>query len=175
MKRLKYLAIVFASVMVFSCGSKEEKKSVAKAPTAPEMTETTTEPTKDITDDAVVEIMIHGTDKMTFDLKKIEVKAGQKVKLTLMHTGKMAKNVMGHNFVLLKNGVDMPTFASKAASASDHDYIPENTDAVIAYTKLLGGGEQDTIEFTAPEAGVYDFLCTFPGHYALMKGKFIVE
>ncbi|HBX64839.1 MAG TPA: azurin, partial [Balneolaceae bacterium] len=26
-----------------------------------------------------------------------------------------------------------------------------------------------------PEAGTYDFICSFPGHYALMKGKFIVE
>ncbi|MEM6771051.1 MAG: plastocyanin/azurin family copper-binding protein, partial [Bacteroidota bacterium] len=27
----------------------------------------------------------------------------------------------------------------------------------------------------APAAGEYDFICTFPGHYGVMKGKFIVE
>ena len=29
--------------------------------------------------------------------------------------------------------------------------------------------------FLPPKKGVYDFICSFPGHYAMMKGKFIVE
>jgi azurin len=40
---------------------------------------------------------------------------------------------------------------------------------------MIGGGEQTTITFDAPEKGVYDFICSFPGHVALMQGKFIVE
>ena len=40
---------------------------------------------------------------------------------------------------------------------------------------MIGGGESVTIEFDAPEAGTYDFLCTFPAHFAMMKGKFIVK
>jgi azurin len=40
---------------------------------------------------------------------------------------------------------------------------------------LIGGGESTTIEFEAPEKGEYTFLCTFPGHFGLMNGKFIVE
>ena len=47
--------------------------------------------------------------------------------------------------------------------------------SIIAATKLLGGGETDTVIFDAPAAGTYEFLCSFPGHYAIMKGKFIVE
>ncbi len=63
-----------------------------------------------------------------------------------------------------------------AASAEETDYIPsEYKDQILEHTKMLGGGESDTIEFEAPAAGTYDFLCTFPGHYALMQGKFIVE
>ncbi|MCB0632702.1 MAG: azurin, partial [Lewinella sp.] len=26
-----------------------------------------------------------------------------------------------------------------------------------------------------PAPGTYDYICSFPGHYALMQGKFIVE
>ena len=48
-------------------------------------------------------------------------------------------------------------------------------DEVIVYTKLLGGGESDTITFDAPEKGYYTFLCTFPGHWGLMKGKLVVK
>jgi azurin len=40
---------------------------------------------------------------------------------------------------------------------------------------MIGGGESDTITFDAPEAGTYVFLCTFPGHYQVMRGEFIVE
>ncbi|CDF78056.1 azurin [Formosa agariphila KMM 3901] len=183
MKYLKLTVLMLSSTFLMNCGGKEEKKksfsydTEVEAPATPAVAttpETTTADTAEATD-GVVEIMLHGDDKMTFNLKEIKVKAGQKVKLTLMHTGKMPKNVMGHNFVLLNKGVELSTFASKAASAADHEYVPEGSEDVIVYTKLLGGGESDVIEFDAPEAGTYDFLCSFPGHYALMKGKFIVE
>ena len=82
---------------------------------------------------------------------------------------------MGHNFVLLKPGVKINDFAQKAVDAKENDYIPENTDDLIVHTELIGGGEQTTITFDAPEKGVYDFICSFPGHVALMQGKFIVE
>ena len=48
------------------------------------------------------EIVITGNDTMQFDLKAFEVKAGEKVSLTLKNTGKLPKIAMGHNLVLLK-------------------------------------------------------------------------
>lgn len=121
-------------------------------------------------------IVIKGSDAMQFDVKEVKVKAGQKVKLTLTHSGKLAKTAMGHNFVLLKTGTDIASFASKAAAARETEYIPKSEEAsIIAHTKLVGGGESDTIEFTAPKKGTYTYICSFPGHYALMKGTFIVE
>lgn len=118
-------------------------------------------------------IVINSNDQMQFDLKEIRVKAGEKVKLTLNHTGKFGKDVMGHNFVLLTAGTNVAKFATAAMSLKDKEYIPGQ--GVLAHTKLIGGGESTTIEFTAPKKGTYDFICSFPGHYAMMKGKFIVE
>ena len=70
----------------------------------------------------------------------------------------------------------MGNFAQEAMKAKDNDYIPSGlTGEIIAYTKMLGGGESDTIIFNAPPIGTYNFLCSFPGHYAIMNGKFIVE
>ena len=46
---------------------------------------------------------------------------------------------------------------------------------VIAHTKLLGPGESDEITFKVPDAGVYDFICTFPGHFGTMRGKIVAE
>ena len=86
----------------------------------------------------------------------------------------MEKAMMGHNFVLLKKGVSLRDFAESAITAKENDYIPAGTD-FIAHTGLIGGGESSSVTFDAPAAGTYDFLCSFPGHYGIMRGKFIVE
>ncbi len=124
----------------------------------------------------VMEITIEGNDQMQFNLDEIKVKAGQTVKLTLKHVGKMTVEQMGHNWVLLKKGTDIMDFGQKAATAKESGYIADSQkDKVIVKTALLGGGEEDTIEFEAPEKGTYDFICSFPGHVMIMQGKFIVE
>ena len=123
----------------------------------------------------VANVAITSNDGMRFDVRKINVSSGQKVRVTLTHTGKLDKRIMGHNVVFLTNGVKPSAFAVKAAAARDNDYIPEGTTQVIAHTKMIGGGETAIIEFIAPEAGTYNYICSFPGHYAMMKGKLIVE
>jgi azurin len=41
---------------------------------------------------------------------------------------------------------------------------------------LLDHGTSETLRFEAPETpGAYPFLCTFPGHWILMKGEMIVK
>lgn len=121
-----------------------------------------------------IKIILNSNDLMRFDKNMLLVQSGQKITLTLNHIGKMDKLIMGHNFVLLKKDVDVMAFAEKAVLAKNNEYIPEG-DEVIVYTKLLGGGESDTITFDAPEKGYYTFLCTFPGHWGLMKGKLVVK
>jgi len=123
----------------------------------------------------VNKIIITSDDYMKFNTSKITVKSGKLVRLTLKHIGKLDVQLMGHNFVLLKNNVDIIEFANKAAMASKNQYIPVESDEVIVYTDMIGGGQETTIEFLPPDVGVYDFICSFPGHYAMMKGKFIVE
>lgn len=120
-------------------------------------------------------INLGSNDQMQFDKNELRVKVGQKVTLILTHNGQMDKNAMGHNFILLEQGVDVDQFALKAMQARDTEYIPEDKSEIIAYTSLIGGGESTSIIFDAPEKGTYDYICSFPGHYALMRGKFIVE
>lgn len=176
MKNLNRILLVLTSVAMISCGEKkEEKESITIGDNNQSETTATSSKEQTSSDQDVTEVSLAGTDQMQFDKNEIRVKAGQTVRLTFTHTGQMAENVMGHNFVLLEQGTDINEFGQKAATAADSDYIPENTDQVIAHTEIIGGGESTTIEFKAPEAGTYDFICSFPGHYALMKGKFIVE
>lgn len=177
---------IFLALSVFamvSCGDEKkqddsEKITIGEDRTEEATTTTTSENTSvdtTATNGEVVELEITGNDQMQFNKKEFRVKAGQTVRLTLTHVGEMPKNVMGHNWVLLKKGTDISDFGQKAVAAADNDYIPEGGDQVIAHTELVGGGESSTIEFTAPAAGTYDFICSFPGHYAVMQGKFIVE
>lgn len=166
------LLMLFALLATVACNNAPDSTEEGSSASAMEDTSPTAAG-EDSTGDAV-EIELLANDQMQFDKNEIRVKAGQKVTLTLKHTGQMTKEAMGHNFVLLKQGTDMAAYAQQAMAAKDNGYIPEG-DATIVHTKLLGGGESDTITFDAPAAGTYDYICSFPGHYALMKGKFIVE
>ena len=124
--------------------------------------------------EAQSKISINSYDSMQFSQKILKAKANQQITLTLYHKGTMNKQVMGHNFVLLKKNVDVESFARKAMLAKDNDFITDESD-VIAYTRLIGGGESDTIVFTVDKPGVYIYLCTFPGHSQLMRGKLLIE
>ena len=124
-------------------------------------------------------ITITGNDTMQFDVKEFTVKAGANVELTFKNVGKLPKLAMGHNLVILKEGVSPLKFGQKimGMGASPTNPLPkESLDEVIAATKLLGPGESEKLSFTAPkQAGLYQFLCSFPGHYAIMRGVMVVE
>lgn len=172
MKIAKYIMGVVFAMLILCCGSEKKKKKEGFS------YETKSNINDGVKEDSnVINIVLTGDDLMKFDKTEIKAKAGKKVKLTLRHKGKMASNVMGHNVVILKKGVNVVAFAGKAAIARETDYIPTDDakDDIIAHTSLIGGGQTTAVEFDAPAVGTYDFICSFPGHYALMKGKFIVE
>jgi azurin len=53
------------------------------------------------------------------------------------------------------------------------NYVPANDARVIAFTKIIGGGETTSVTFPASKltkGGDYTFICTFPGHYVIMRG-----
>ena len=170
MKLFKYFLLsVLIITILTACGGEEKKKEDAKK------VKIGTKKEEKKVDENVANVVLTGNDLMQFDKNEIRVKAWQKVKLTLRHIGKLDINVMGHNVVILKQGVVPSEFAAKAATEKDNRYLPIDSQDIIAHTDLIGGGQVTTIEFDAPTAGTYDFLCSFPAHFALMKGKFIVE
>ena len=160
----------FSILLIISCGSdeKKEKKEKFKYERTNEVSEKIP-----INNPDDFRVILNSFDNMIYDKNKIEVNSGKNIILTLNHKGKVSKEFMGHNFVLLKKGVNIDEYAKKAVLAKSNDYIP-NSDETIAYTKMLGGGESTTISFLAPEAGIYNYICSFPGHYMLMRGELIV-
>jgi len=126
--------------------------------------------------DKVCKVEITGSDAMQYDKKDIAV-AGDctSVEVTLKHSGKLPAQAMGHNWVLAKTA-DMQGVVNDGMGAGfAANHIKAGDSRVIAHTKIVGGGQSDSVTFptTVLKKGeAYSFFCTFPGHSALMKGSF---
>ena len=164
---MKIKSILFLSLFIVSCNNSNNTKEKFQYERVKE--EATTVQSNTMSNN----VILNSNDQMKFDKKIIRVNSNQKITLTLNHNGRFPASSMGHNFVLIKKDVDVNEYALRAAGARNSEYVPEG-DNEIAYTKMLGGGESDTITFDAPEPGTYVFICSFPGHYQLMMGEFIV-
>ncbi|WP_222564051.1 azurin [Novilysobacter antarcticus] len=116
---------------------------------------------------------LEGSDAMKYNLSQIDVsKSCKSFTINLKHTGKLPKNVMGHNVVIAKpadmKGID----ADGMKAGIDADYVKAGDTRVIAHSKVVGGGESTSVSFDPAKltAGPYSFFCSFPGHSAIMKG-----
>ena len=109
---------------------------------------------------------------MQFDKKELKVKAGQQVKLIF----KNEKCPLQHNFLLLKPGTTEKVGALADKMITEPDamkkaYIPKSDDILVKSKKLIGPTQSEEFNFKAPEKpGDYPYICTFPGHWRLMKG-----
>lgn len=178
-----YVVVVFGlAIMMASCvqtpDSENREPGTAKKqedPLTKEENQNDSPKTEESIPDTV-NLEITGNDLMKFNKDELKVHEGQVVVLTLKHVGRTSKESMGHNWVLLKMGIDRDAFGQAAVNANETDHIPQEfVNDIIAHTKMLGGGESDTITFKAPRKGTYTYLCSFPGHYAVMHGKFTVQ
>jgi azurin len=122
-------------------------------------------------------VVIHSTDQMTYDLKTITVpQTCQRFTVSLKHTGTLPKNIMGHNWVLAKKEDIKGVTTDGAAAGEADDYIQPGDKRVLAHTRLIGGGETDSVTFDTDvlQAGqAYEFFCSYPFHSTMMKGGLI--
>ena len=182
MKKLFFIPAAAAVLFLASCGGNgsndngtattEDTTSAAAAPAEAPGADIPGIDTVAVTD----HIQLDGMDDMKYDRTLFKVKAGQKITLDFKNIGKQPAAAMSHNVVILQQGTDVQAFGEAAIPAAATEHIPASMSTdVIAHTKLLGPGESDEITFTLPDAGVYDFICTFPGHFGTMKGKIVAE
>jgi azurin len=160
MKKSLLLATALAALVTSGCGQKDASTQAAAAPAGPRVIEIT------------------AGDTMKYDVTAIEARPGEDLKVVLTNNGTQPKEVMGHNWVLLKAGTDIAAFDAAALNSKDTGYIPAALkDEIIAHIDLLGPRKSGEVDFKAPAApGEYPFLCTFPAHYqAGMKGTLTVK
>ena len=122
------------------------------------------------------QLEISGNDQMQYDKQTLTVAAScAQITLTLHHTGKLPREAMGHNWVLV-HGADFDAVANAGMGAGlANDYVAPADKRVLAHTKTIGGGQTTSITFPTSilkAGGDYRYLCTFPGHNILMRGTF---
>jgi azurin len=111
-------------------------------------------------------------ETMTFDKKELTVPAGSRVTLTLKNNA--TSPVMTHNWILVQKGKVEEVGQAAVTVPADQGHLPKNA-AIIAHTPLSKPGETVTVTFDAPPPGTYEFVCSTPGHYMLMRGTFTVQ
>ena len=111
---------------------------------------------------------------MQFAPRELRAKAGAKVRLIFDNP-----DLMLHNLVLLAPGTEEEIGALADALAAQPDgqaknYVPASPK-VLQATPLVAPNSKAELTFTAPAApGAYPFICTFPGHWRVMRGVLIV-
>ncbi|WP_229208485.1 plastocyanin/azurin family copper-binding protein [Dyadobacter psychrophilus] len=117
--------------------------------------------------EAGVTIIMGTKPGLKFDKEILEVKAGSKVKLVFNNNDDMLHNLVitapGKGEEVGQNAMDMGLNGTNAG------YIPDSK-SVLFHTCLIQPETSQTIYFTAPKAGDYPFICSFPGHSFVMKG-----
>ena len=112
-----------------------------------------------------------------FKYNKAELEAPAGSKITIKFSNKTdAAAAVNHNLVIVKPGQEESVGNNGTAAGDANGWIKADDPGIIAHTKLIKGGESDSVTFDAPAAGSYTYMCTFPGHYAGgMKGKLTIK
>ena len=115
-------------------------------------------------------------ERMLYDLKQFEVRAGQPVKLKFVNP-----DAISHNLVIIRPGTEEAVGLEVNRMIADPKqieigrYIPE-TDAILFHTEMVPPNSGETLRFIAPkEPGNYPYICTFPSHWTIMKGVMVVK
>jgi putative heme-binding domain-containing protein len=113
-------------------------------------------------------------ERMSYDQDVVAVQAGKPVEFVLQNS-----DLMPHNFVIAQPGsleeigLLAEAHAQESAFAARH-YVPQSPK-ILAAAKLMLPRESQRLSFHAPSAaGVYPFVCTYPGHWRRMYGALYV-
>ena len=113
-------------------------------------------------------------EQMRYDLDRIVVQAGKPVQILFENI-----DMMPHNFVVTQPGAleEIGLLAEATATSPDaarRQYIPASGKILLS-SRLLQPRENQKLDFTAPaQAGVYPYVCTYPGHWRRMYGALYV-
>lgn len=113
---------------------------------------------------------------LAFDIEEFTVYAGEQVQLTFINP---EGALHPHNVLIVRPGTATRIGMLVNRKMRDPEFLKDpnpGTSDVLFASSLLQAGEEEVMEFTAPtEPGEYPYVCTFPGHWAVMKGIMVVK
>jgi azurin len=178
MRSSKLTPFAFAVVACLACNKTEPQKeapAAAAATSAPAPaavpTPSAVEPPKKSAPKVDVELSSVG-NTMAFDKTTLTVPTGAEVHLTMKNNATMA--TLPHNWALVKPGTEAAVAAAGLKLGEKAGYVDVDDKDMLANTPLAKPGETTDVTFTAPDPGKYPYICTFPGHYMMMKGVMTV-
>ena len=113
-------------------------------------------------------------NQLAFFPNEFRIKAGSKVRVFFNNP-----DLQIHNLVIVKPGSEqeiglLADRMAQDADAMQRSFVPDS-DKVLWSTPLVNGGKKVELELIAPgQPGNYPFICTFPGHWRVMKGIMVV-
>lgn len=105
---------------------------------------------------------------LNYSVKDMTVKAGSKIRWTFTNQDDMPHNCL----IVMPNSADAVGEAAIALGVQGMalQYVPVS-NKILYHTNLIQPGSSETIYFVAPDQpGVYQYVCTYPGHYTVMRG-----
>jgi azurin len=125
----------------------------------------------------VCKLNISATDQMRFEQQTLQVESQcTEVEVTLHNAGKLPANIMGHNWVLAKTS-DVASVANAGMGAGlANNYQKPGDKRIVAATPIIGGGDSATVRFSTAQlepSASYTYFCSAPGHFSIMKGRFV--
>ena len=122
--------------------------------------------------DSTYVIRIAAIPGLRFDTPRFQVPPGAQVKIVLVN-----EDDMDHNMVITRPGKRTEVVQRAQALGAEGPrlhYIPDGQDVMWKITSVRPG-DSEILLFNAPrQAGVYPYVCTYPGHGATMYGAMYV-
>lgn len=113
-------------------------------------------------------------ERMMYDQTLLVVEAGKAMEIVLQNDDAMPHNVVVGRPGALEEIGNAAEKMSPTPDAQGRAYVPE-IPGILHASVLVEPGQRAKLAFLAPtEPGDYPYLCTYPGHWRLMRGTLAV-
>ena len=113
--------------------------------------------------------------QMKYDVQSFTVKPGAKIKLTFRNPDELP-----HNLIICTPGASkgqdkgqelIKAVLALGAKGEELGWEPESHPRILHSSGMIQPGKEAIVWFQAPaKEGKYPYVCTYPGHFALMNG-----
>jgi len=160
--------LILATALIIGCTSSPNEAQESTQNAAPLVAEGPVDQSDTIT------VIASGANmsEMKFDKKAIRVPANKTLTISLKNESTDA--TMPHNIVIVNEG-KANDVGQAGLHHKENSYVQPNDPNVIAHSPLAQIDQTVYFTFTTPAAGDYAFICSYPGHWGMMKGKFLTR